>query len=108
MIYLDPPYNTGNDNFVYPDDFSQTQKEYDKASGQLDDEGNLKKANFWKSNTKDSGKYHSNRLGMMYPRLFLAKNLLEDDGVILISIDDNEIHNLRIIMNEIFGEENFL
>lgn len=106
MIYLDPPYNTGNDNFVYPDDFSQTQKEYAKASGQVDQDGNLTKDSFWRSNTKDSWKYHSNRLGMMYPRLFLAKNLLKDDGVIFVSIDDNEIHNLKMIMNEIFGEEN--
>lgn len=108
MIYIDPPYNTGNDNFVYPDDFSQTQKEYAKASGQVDEEGNLKKADFWKSNTKDSGKYHSNWLGMMYPRLFLAKNLLKEDGVIFVSIDDHEVHNLRMIMNELFGEENCL
>lgn len=108
MIYLDPPYNTGNDNFVYPDDFSQTQKEYAKASGQIDQDGNLTKDSFWKSNTKDSGKYHSNWLGMMYPRLFLAKNLLRDDWVMFVSIDDNEIYNLRIIMNEIFWEENFI
>lgn len=108
MIYIDPPYNTGSDNFVYPDDFSQTQKEYLKKSWQLDEDGNLKKDDFFRKNSKDSWRYHSNWLGMMYPRLFLARNLLRDDGVIFVSIDDNEVHNLRMVMNEIFWEENFI
>lgn len=105
MIYIDPPYNTGND-FVYNDNFRETAAEYDEAAGNLDENGNLAKA--FTLNSKDSGQYHSNWLNMMYPRLFLARNLLREDGVIFVSIDDNEVHNLRMLMNEIFGEENFV
>lgn len=107
MIYIDPPYNTGNDSFIYPDKFSETKEEYLKRIGEKDEEGYLLKEGLFRKNSKENGQYHSNWLNMMYPRLFLAKNLLQDDGVIFISIDDNEVHNLRMIMNEIFGEENF-
>ena len=102
MIYIDPPYNTGND-FVYDDDFTEPLQEYLRRTGQIDEEGKP-----LTTNKKSDGRFHSKWLSMMYPRLRLARNLLKDDGVIFVSIDDNEIHNLRAIMNEIFGEENFL
>jgi adenine-specific DNA-methyltransferase len=108
MIYIDPPYNTGNDHFIYPDKFSETKEEYLKRIGDKDELGYLTSEGLFRKNSKDSGHYHSNWLSMMYPRLFLARNLLRDDGVIFISIDDNEVHNLRLLMNEIFGEENFI
>ena len=102
MIYIDPPYNTGNE-FIYPDNFREGLEDYLKYSGQMTAEGTAAT-----SNKETDGRYHSKWLSMMYPRLFLAMNLLRDDGVIFISIDDHEIHNLRLLMNEIFGEENFL
>ena len=102
MIYIDPPYNTGND-FVYEDDFKQSAGEYIGNSGQLDEEGNCLVAN-----TESNGRFHTDWLNMIYPRLKLAKDLLSDDGVIFISIDDNEVENLRKICDEIFGENNFL
>jgi len=108
MIYIDPPYNTGNDSFIYPDSFAETKEEYLKRIGDKDEEGYLLKEGMFRKNSKDNGHYHSNWLSMMYPRLYLARNLLRDDGVIFVSIDDNEVHNLRLIMNEIFGEENFV
>lgn len=108
MIYIDPPYNTGNDSFIYPDKFSETKAEYEKRVGDKDEEGYMTKDGMFKKNSKENGQYHSNWLSMMMPRLYLAKNLLTQDGVIFVSIDDNEIHNLRLLMNEIFGEENFL
>ncbi|MCD6182528.1 MAG: site-specific DNA-methyltransferase, partial [Candidatus Cloacimonetes bacterium] len=121
MIYIDPPYNTGKDSFIYPDKFSETKAEYQKRVGDKDEDGYLTKQNIFSSfggvpeggggfrkNSKENGQYHSNWLNMMYPRLFLAKNLLKQNGVIFISIDDNEVDNLRLMMNEIFGEENFL
>ena len=108
MIYIDPPYNTGSDSFIYPDRFAESKDEYLKRIGDKDEEGFLLKEGMFRKNSKDSGHYHSNWLSMMYPRLYLARNLLRDDGVIFISIDDNEVHNLRLIMNEIFGEENFV
>lgn len=108
MIYIDPPYNTGNDSFIYPDKFSETKEEYLKRIGEKDEEGYLLKEGLFRKNSKENGQYHSNWLNMMYPRLFLARNLLRDDGVIFVSIDDNEVHNLKMIMNEIFGEENFI
>lgn len=108
MIYIDPPYNTGNDSFIYPDKFSETKEEYLRRIGDKDEAGLLMKEGLFRRNSKESGHYHSNWLSMMYPRLFLARNLLRDDGVIFISIDDNEVHNLRLMMNEIFGEENFV
>lgn len=107
MIYIDPPYNTGND-FIYNDKFSQNKREYLEEIGAIDVDGNVLNASLYKQNTKDSGHYHSTWLNMMYPRLFLARNLLRQDGVIFVSIDDNEVHNLRLVMNEIFGEENFV
>lgn len=107
-IIIDPPYNTGSDSFIYPDSFKESKEEYQKRIGEKDSEGYLMKEGMFRKNSKDSGHYHSNWLSMMYPRLFLAKNLLKDDGVIFVHIDDNEVHNLRLIMNEIFGEENIL
>jgi len=108
MIYIDPPYNTGNDSFIYPDRFKEEKEDYEQRAGIKDAEGLLTKDGFWRKNSKDAGHFHSNWLSMMYPRLFLAKNLLREDGVIFVSIDDNEVHNLRMIMNEVFGEENFI
>jgi len=102
MIYIDPPYNTGKD-FIYRDNFKESAKDYLKKTGQIDSKG--KKLT---TNTEASGRYHSDWLNFMYPRLFLARSLLKDDGVIFISIDDHEIHHLRMIMDEIFGEENFI
>jgi len=108
MIYIDPPYNTGNDSFVYPDDYSETIEEYQKRAGEKNEAGYLNKQSLWKKNSKESGQYHSAWLSMMYPRLYLARNLLSDDGVIFISIDDNEASNLKLICDEIFGAENFI
>jgi len=105
MIYIDPPYNTGND-FVYNDDFKKTRKEQALEDGSVDEEGNVTRDDGLRANT--GGHKHSNWLDMMYPRLFLARNLMSQDGVIFVSIDDNEAHNLRLMMNEIFGEDNFL
>lgn len=107
MIYIDPPYNTGNDSFIYPDKFSETKEEYLKRVGDKDEEGYMTREGMFRKNSKENGQYHSNWLNMMMPRLYLAKNLLREDGVIFISIDDNEVHNLRLLMNEVFGEENF-
>lgn len=107
MIYIDPPYNTGSDSFIYPDRFQETQEEYMERVGDKE-EGHVTRDGMWQKNSGDNGHYHSNWLSMMYPRLFLARNLLRDDGVIFVSIDDHEEHNLRIVMNEIFGEENFI
>ena len=102
MIYIDPPYNTGG-NFIYPDDFRDNIKNYMELSGQTDEGGRKLSAN-----TETSGKYHTNWLNMMYPRLKLARNLMRDDGLIFISIDDVEMTNLRKICDEIFGEESFV
>lgn len=107
-IIIDPPYNTGSDSFIYPDSFKENKADYEKRIGDKDEEGYLMKEGMFRKNSKDSGHFHSNWLSMMYPRLFLAKNLLKDNGVIFVHIDDNEVHNLRLIMNEIFGEENIL
>ncbi len=108
MIYIDPPYNTGNDSFVYPDNYSETLDEYLKRTGEKSEAGFLNKQSLWKKNSKESGQYHSAWLSMMYPRLFLARNLLRDDGVIFISIDDNEAANLKLLCDEVFGKENFI
>jgi len=102
MIYIDPPYNTGKD-FIYKDDFKQSTDEYLRDSEQIDEEGNRLVAN-----TDSNGRFHSDWLSMMYPRLKLARNLLKNDGVIFISIDDNEMSNLRKICDDIFGVDNFL
>ena len=102
MIYIDPPYNTGND-FVYNDDFSQSADDYQENSGQTDEEGNR-----LVQNTESNGRFHTDWLNMIYPRLKVAKDLLTENGVIFISIDDNEVENLKKICNEVFGERNFL
>ncbi|OGT88580.1 MAG: hypothetical protein A2514_09850 [Gammaproteobacteria bacterium RIFOXYD12_FULL_61_37] len=102
MIYIDPPYNTGNE-FIYPDNYREGLDDYLRYSGQVSEAG-IKQS----TNTETSGRFHSKWLNMMYPRLFLARNLLRDDGVVFVSIDDNEVHNLRMLMNEVFGEENFI
>jgi adenine-specific DNA-methyltransferase len=108
MIYIDPPYNTGNDSFVYPDNYSETLDEYQRRTGEKNEAGFLNKQSLWKKNSKESGQYHSAWLSMMYPRLYLARNLLRDDGVIFISIDDNEASNLKVLCDEVFGAENFI
>ena len=102
LIYIDPPYNTGKD-FVYPDNFQDNIRNYLELTGQVDSEGRK-----ISSNTEASGRFHTDWLNMMYPRLKLARNLLCDDGVILVSLDDNEAYNTRAMMNEVFGEENFV
>ena len=112
MIYIDPPYNMGNDSFIYPDKFSETREEYARRVGDTDDNGYLQKDGLFqgafRKNAKDNGHYHSNWLNMMLPRLHLAKTLLADDGVIFISIDDNEQAQLKLLCDEVFGEENFV
>jgi adenine-specific DNA-methyltransferase len=107
MIYIDPPYNTGSDRFIYPDDYAERLEEYEKRTGQKNGGGYLNKLDLFKKNSKENGRYHSFWLSMIYPRLYLARNLLKEDGVIFVSIDDNEAHNLRHLMSEVFGEENF-
>lgn len=102
MIYIDPPYNTGND-FVYPDDYRDGVRRYKEITRQLDAEGH-----HISTNSESDGRYHTNWLNMMYPRLRLARNLLQKDGAIFVSIDDNELQNLRKICDEVFGEENFV
>ena len=108
MIYIDPPYNTGSDSFIYPDKFSESKEEYLRRVGDKNEEGYMTRDGMFRKNAKENGQYHSNWLNMMMPRLYLAKGLLREDGVIFISIDDNEVYNLRLLMNEIFGEENFV
>jgi adenine-specific DNA-methyltransferase len=102
LIYIDPPYNTGND-FIYPDNYTESLETYLEYTGQADAEGKK-----FGTNTETDGRFHSKWLNMMYPRLYLARNLLREDGTIFVSCDDNEFHNLRAVMNEIFGEENFI
>jgi adenine-specific DNA-methyltransferase len=102
LIYIDPPYNTGND-FIYSDNFTQPLEEYLRATSQADEMGRV-----LVTNTRAGGRYHSNWLNMMYPRLRLARTLLREDGVIFVSIDDNEVHHLRALMDEVFGEECFV
>lgn len=102
VIEIDPPYNTGND-FIYPDNYTENLDTYLRYTGQIDDEGRK-----YSTNTEADGRFHSKWLNMMYPRLFLARNLLREDGVIFIHIDDHEIDNLRKMCDEIFGEENFI
>lgn len=102
MIYIDPPYNTGND-FVYEDDFAQSSEEYLANSGQFDEQGNR-----MFTNAESNGRFHTDWLNMIYPRLKVARDLLADDGVVFISIDDHEMENLKKTCNEIFGEQNFI
>ena len=106
MIYIDPPYNTGND-FVYNDDFAQEREEFEKTSGLYDDAGN-QTLDPMQRNTEANGRFHTDWLNMIYPRLKIARDLLTEDGIIFISIDDNEVENLKKICNEIFGESNFI
>lgn len=106
MIYIDPPYNTGND-FVYNDDFAQNCNEFEETSGLFDEEGN-QTIDPLQRNTESNGRFHTDWLNMIYPRLKVARDLLMDDGVIFISIDENEIENLKKVGNEIFGEQNFV
>ena len=102
MIYIDPPYNTGND-FIYPDNYTESLQTYLEYTGQVDAEGRK-----FSTNTEADGRFHSKWLNMMYPRLYLARNLLREDGVIFISIDDTEHANLRHLLNDVFGEECFV
>ena len=102
MIYIDPPYNTGKD-FIYADNFAESTDEYLQGSGQKDDDGNR-----LVSNTDSNGRFHSDWLSMMFPRLKLARILLKDDGIVFISIDENEVHNLRKLCDDVFGGENFV
>jgi len=102
MIYIDPPYNTGKE-FIYPDNFTESLETYLEYAGLVDSAGKK-----FSTNTANEGRFHTKWLNMMYPRLYLARNLLKDDGIIFISIDDNEVANLRKICDEIFGEDNFL
>lgn len=102
MIYIDPPYNTGND-FIYNDDFKVSSEEYADESGEVDEEGNR-----MFKNTDSNGRFHSDWCSMIYSRLMLARNLLSEDGLIFISIDEHESHNLRKICDEVFGLENFI
>lgn len=106
MIYIDPPYNTGND-FVYNDDFAQGKDDFEQSSGLFDEEGN-QTIDPMQRNTESNGRFHTDWLNMIYPRLKVARDLLSDDGVIFISIDDNEVENLKKLCNEIFGESNFI
>lgn len=106
MIYIDPPYNTGND-FVYEDDFSQTSGEFRGKSGMFDEDGNMILQNY-EVNSESNGRFHTDWLKMIYPRLKVARDLLTEDGVIFISIDDNEVENLRKVCDEVFGERNFI
>ena len=103
MIYIDPPYNTGNDSFIYPDDYKTNKDQYDEEVGAIDESG----YRMFK-NTETNGRFHSSWCSMIYSRLRLARNLLSEDGVIFISIDDHEVENLKKICNEVFGESNFL
>ena len=104
MIYIDPPYNTGSDSFVYPDSYAMTREEYDGEIGKYDDDGNI----IFKENSSSNPRFHSDWCSMIYERLLLARNFLTEDGVIFISIDDNEVDDLKKICNEIFGESNFV
>ena len=106
MIYIDPPYNTGND-FVYNDDFAQGKDDFEQSSGLFDEEGN-QTIDPMQRNTESNGRFHTDWLNMIYPRLKVARDLLADDGVIFISIDDNEVENLQKVCDEVFGEHNFI
>lgn len=106
MIYIDPPYNTGNDSFVYNDIYSMDEEDFKKAGGYYDEEGN--RVIDVKENSESNGRFHTDWLNMIYPRLKLARDLLSDDGVIFISIDDNEQANLKKVCDEVFGESNFV
>jgi len=102
MIYIDPPYNTGND-FIYPDNYTESLQTYLEYTGQVDNQGKK-----FGTNSDTDGRFHSRWMNMMYPRFYLARNLLRDDGLVFVSIDDNEVTNLHYVMNEVFGDENFV
>lgn len=108
LIYIDPPYNTGSDSFIYPDRFQESKEYYLRRINELADDGTLMREGFFRKNSKENGHYHSNWLSMMLSRLYIARNLLREDGVIFVSCDDNEAYNLRCLLNEVFGAENFL
>jgi len=108
LIYIDPPYNTGSDSFIYPDRFQESKEDYLRRINELSDDGTLMREGFFCKNSKENGHYHSNWLSMMLPRLYVARNLLQESGVILVSIDDNEAANLKLMMDEVFGPENFI
>lgn len=108
MIFIDPPYNTGKDSFVYPDDYTERRADYEKRAQITDQSGFLKKGSLWRENSRENGQYHSAWLSMMLPRLYLSRNLLRDDGVIFVAIDDHEVTNLRQLLDELYGEENFV
>jgi adenine-specific DNA-methyltransferase len=101
MIYIDPPYNTGND-FIYPDNYTESLKTYLQYTGQVDDEGRK-----FSTNTESSGRFHSKWMNMMYPRLSIARDFLKEDGVVFVSIGSEEVSNLRFMLDEIYGQENF-
>ena len=107
IVYIDPPYNTGSDKFIYPDRFQESKEDYLSRVNDLSDDGTLMREGFFQQNSKENGHYHSNWLSMMLPRLYIARNLLRNDGVILVSIDDHEAANLKLLMDEVFGPENF-
>ncbi|MFW5762324.1 MAG: site-specific DNA-methyltransferase, partial [Cyclobacteriaceae bacterium] len=107
MIYIDPPYNTGNDSFIYSDKFSESKEEYLRRTGYENEVGNLSSEGLFRLNKRESGRFHSNWLSMMLSRVFFARNLLREDGVFFVSIDDHEAYTLKIVLDEIFGEENF-
>jgi len=106
MIYIDPPYNTGSDSFVYDDDFSMSMEEFAKASGVEDEDGNI--VHNIQTNNEANGRFHTDWLNMMYPRLKICKTMLKDDGVLFISIDNNEISNMKKLCDEVFGESSFV
>lgn len=108
FVSIDPPYNTGSDSFIYPDKFSESKEDYLKRLGEKDEEGFMMKEGFFRTNRKENGQFHSNWLSMMLPRLFLARNLLKEEGAILLHIDEHEQPNLTILLNEVFGEENLI
>lgn len=106
FVTIDPPYNTGSDSFIYPDKFSETKEEYLKRLGEKDDEGYMMKEGLYRPNRRENGQFHSNWLSMMLPRLFLARNLLKEDGAIIVHVDEHEEANLTLLLNEVFGEDN--
>lgn len=108
LIYIDPPYNTGSDSFIYPDRFQESKEDYLKRINELADDGTLMREGFFQKNSKENGRFHSNWLSMMLPRLYIARNLLREDGVILVSLDDNEAANFKLMLDEVFGPENFI
>lgn len=108
LIYIDPPYNTGSDSFIYPDRFQESKEDYLARINELEDDGTLLREGFFRKNSRENGHYHSNWLSMMLPRLYIARNLLRDDGFMVVSIADEELHNLKLLLDEVFGPENLI